>query len=114
MELHRPVDQLPTAPSDPKRRRPILTDLADRACGHCAVLGRFLADPTEPSRSLRAAQPVRSHVESTIANSRCDVDTLTERRGSPHVLICTKNQASHERRVAQRKQDLADIETLEA
>jgi hypothetical protein len=37
----------------------------------------------------------------------------TERRGSPHTLVCTKNQASYERHVAQRKQDLTHIKTLE-
>jgi len=34
--------------------------------------------------------------------------------GSPHVLVCTKNQASYERRVAQRRADLDDLTRLKA
>ena len=81
-------------------------------CAHCTALVRFLGDAGSATWSLKAAQPIRSHVETTIANARCDLDTRTERRGTPHSLVCTKNQASYERRVAQRKQDLADIKTL--
>ena len=81
-------------------------------CEKCQELSRFLTDAGRPTWSLKAAQPIRSHVETTIANARCDVDTHTERRGSPHILVCTKNQASYQRRVAQRTQDLADIELL--
>jgi hypothetical protein len=51
-------------------------------------------------------------VEQTIRRAGPDVNTRTERKGSPHSLICTKNQASYERRVEQRKQDLADLERL--
>ena len=36
----------------------------------------------------------------------------TERRGSPHRLICTKNQASYDRRQVQRTNDLAERERL--
>jgi len=82
-------------------------------CVHCTALGRFLANAASPTWSLKAAAPVRAHVEDTIRSARSDVDTRTERRGSPHSLLCSKNQASYERRVAQRKQDLADIRTLE-
>jgi predicted 2-oxoglutarate/Fe(II)-dependent dioxygenase YbiX len=81
-------------------------------CAHCADLAKFLADPARESWTLKAAQHARSHVEDTIHRARPDVDARTERRGSPHSLICRKNQASHQRRVAQRKQDLADIAVL--
>jgi hypothetical protein len=40
------------------------------------------------------------------------VDTATEKRGSPHRLICTKNQASYQGRCAQRANDLAERERL--
>jgi predicted 2-oxoglutarate/Fe(II)-dependent dioxygenase YbiX len=82
-------------------------------CEHCSALGQFLADRSRPTWNLKAAAHVRNHVEGTIGNARVDVDVKTERRGSPHTLICTKNQAGYERRVAQRKKDLADIRTLE-
>jgi predicted 2-oxoglutarate/Fe(II)-dependent dioxygenase YbiX len=82
-------------------------------CAHCSELSRFLADATSESWTLRAAERIRRHVEDEIRRTRADVDTRTERRGSPHSLICTKNQASYQRRVALRKQDLADIKKLE-
>src|SRR5438105_8063382 len=35
-----------------------------------------------------------------------------DRRGSPYSLMCTKNQASYDRRAAQREQDLKDLARL--
>jgi predicted 2-oxoglutarate/Fe(II)-dependent dioxygenase YbiX len=81
-------------------------------CKHCSDLSRFLADPTEQTWTLRAAAPDRSHVESTILNAKCDLDTKTEQRGRPYSLICTKNQASYKLKVKQRKQDLKDEASL--
>jgi hypothetical protein len=51
-------------------------------------------------------------VEGEIRRARADLDIRTERRGSPHSLVCRKNSDSYERRVAQRRQDLADIAVL--
>jgi predicted 2-oxoglutarate/Fe(II)-dependent dioxygenase YbiX len=81
-------------------------------CQHCAELSRFLADPSLEGWTLRAAQQVRAHVEDEIRRAHADVECQTLRRGSPHSLICKKNQASYKRRVAQRKQDLADMAVL--
>jgi predicted 2-oxoglutarate/Fe(II)-dependent dioxygenase YbiX len=82
------------------------------SCEHCAALGRFLASPATETWTLKAAQQFRSHVEGEIRTARADLDVTTERRGSPHSLVCRKNSASYERRVAQRRQDLADIAIL--
>ena len=79
------------------------------SCEHCAALHRFLANPATETWTLKAAQQFRSHVEGEIRTARADLDVRTERRGSPHGLVCRKNSASYERRVAQRRQDLADI-----
>jgi hypothetical protein len=82
-------------------------------CEHCTALRRFLADPKTGTWTLKAVQKSRSHVESEIMNARADVDVTTERRGSPHGLVCRKNNASYDRRVAQRQKDLAEIAGLE-
>ena len=82
------------------------------SCEHCSELARFLAKPNEERWTLRAAQQIRTHVEDVIRHAPADVDCETVRRGSPHSLVCTKNQASYRRRVAQRKQDVADIAIL--
>ena len=74
-------------------------------CEHCAELSAFLADPIRQSWLFRAAQAKRTHVEYSIRNHGCDVDLETRRQGSPHGLLCTKNQASYERRRTQRQKD---------
>ena len=81
-------------------------------CAHCAQLSRFLGDANIASWTLKAAERIRGHVGDEIRRANADLDTRTERRGSPHQLICTKNQASYERRVVERKRDLADLNTL--
>jgi 2OG-Fe(II) oxygenase superfamily len=83
-------------------------------CRHCSELSLFLADQKQKIWVFRAVAADREHVENTIRTARCDVDTKTETRGRPYSLICTKNQASYERRVEQRRQDLADAERLRA
>ena len=37
---------------------------------------------------------------------------VTERRGSPHTLVATKNEASYRRRANQRRQDLEHVAAL--
>jgi predicted 2-oxoglutarate/Fe(II)-dependent dioxygenase YbiX len=83
-------------------------------CPRCAELSAYLGDPGRKSWIFRAAEPDRSHVETTIRNARFDLDVTTDRRGRPYSLVCTKNQASHDRRVQQRNKDLADLKRLEA
>ena len=83
-------------------------------CEHCAALRHFLASPVTETWTLKAAQQFRSHVEGEIRTAHADLDVRTERRGSPHSLVCRKNSASYQRRVAQRRQDLADIAILRA
>jgi hypothetical protein len=81
-------------------------------CANCQELSRFLADPTRPEWAFRAAQRHREHIEASVRTNRCDLDLVTERRGSPHTLRCTKNQASYLRRVVQREGDLAHLAQL--
>jgi predicted 2-oxoglutarate/Fe(II)-dependent dioxygenase YbiX len=83
-------------------------------CQHCADLSKFLADPGRETWTLRAVQQFRTHVEEVIRRANADLDTETLRKGSPHSLIAVKNQGSYQRRVVQRKQDLADLATLRA
>ena len=83
------------------------------SCPDCTGLSKFLADPALASWSLKAPQSLRSHVQTTILGSHCDLDMTTERRGSPHRLIVTKNQASYERLAAQRREDLQILAGIE-
>jgi hypothetical protein len=51
-------------------------------------------------------------VAECIRAADADLDCVTVAKGSPHALVCTKNSASHQRRVKQRQQDLAGIAVL--
>ena len=82
------------------------------SCNYCLSLSRFLASSTEPVWNFRAAETHRKHVTHTVNRDRCDLDLTTVKRGSPHTLVCTKNQASYERRVRQRTLDLQYRERL--
>ena len=83
-------------------------------CEHCVRLQAFCADPADTTIRFRMRQDLRLHVESTIKIGKLDIDCETERRGSPHTLICTKNRATHERRCAQYAEDIAHMRLLAA
>ena len=98
-----------TPPADWKRAGKVTCD-----CARCGELSRFLVDPARSTWQFKAAQPDRTHVENMIRNVRCDVDFRTLRQGSPHVLVCAKNQASYERGARQRVKDLTNLARIEA
>jgi hypothetical protein len=77
-------------------------------CQDCRMLKVYLSDAAQQVWVFAAAQHRRSHVEDTIRTAHCDVDFTTEKRGSPHRLVCTKNQASYLRRCEQRESDLKE------
>src|SRR4051812_8877743 len=83
------------------------------SCPDCRDLARFLDDPAQKTWTLKAAEARRGHVEATIRQAGCDLDIATDRTGRPYTLVCTKNQASYERRVRQRQRDLETVARLE-
>jgi hypothetical protein len=83
-------------------------------CAHCRELSHFLADPERQSWAFKAPEAGRRHLEESIRRSGCDLDLVTDRRGRPYSLVCTKNQASYNRRAQQRQRDLAHLAQLEA
>jgi hypothetical protein len=78
-------------------------------CAECLALGAFLIALDQQQWRLKAHQERRTHVENTVSNAVCDLDLATERRGSPHTLVATKNEASYRRRADQRRQDLEHV-----
>lgn len=81
-------------------------------CHCCGELSQFLVNPSQRNWAFKANESDRRHVEDTIRRHGCDVDCSTDKRGRPYSLVCTKNQASYDRRVGQRKQDLEDLALL--
>lgn len=65
----------------------------------------FLRDPDLAEWSFKAIQEKRNRLSYLAENYKSDVDMTTIKKGSPHILHFTKNQASYERRVLERERD---------
>jgi len=96
-----------TPPADSRRDSQLKCN-----CKDCIELRLFLDDPHQDSWRFKAAENRREHVTQTISRHLCDVDQKTEKLSRPYSLICTKNQASYLRRVAQRQKDLDTLARL--
>jgi len=70
-------------------------------CADCKELRQFLRDPQERIHRFAVRKERRQHLHQQIQSHGCDLDHVTERRGSPQTLVCTKNRASYERRKKQ-------------
>jgi hypothetical protein len=104
--------RVPQPPADFRREAPVPCRCAD-----CGELRRFLVDPHEAVHRFRAAEARRRHLEDNIRHHHCDLDLKTERTGSPHTLVCTKNTASYQEKLRQYHRDqehLATVRSIEA
>lgn len=84
-------------------------------CEDCVALSRFLRDPAERVGRFPLNKQRRQHLHQQIDQHRCDITHVTERKGSPQTLVCTKTQDSYERRRKQYGVDqklLAELEQL--
>jgi hypothetical protein len=75
-------------------------------CADCQALSRFLKDPTAQVLRLPLAEQRRRHLHQVIDSNKLDTTHVTERRGRPYTLVCTKTQASYERALAAHHVDL--------
>lgn len=78
-------------------------------------LTAFMADPEASSYSFRRVQHERSEIEDFIRKNQLDLDCETVKKGSPHLLICSKNSHSHQRALKRRVEDeklLVELEDL--
>lgn len=101
MHLHTRVAEVLEPPADWRRDSQIKC-----TCRDCAELRTFLNNPAQSTWSFKAAETKRNHIEHSIKSHKSDVSYITERSSRPYSLICTKNQASYQRRVDQRNNDL--------
>ncbi|HKI35756.1 MAG TPA: 2OG-Fe(II) oxygenase family protein [Gemmataceae bacterium] len=97
----------PQPPADFRRAAP-----TSCKCSDCDELRRFLHDPQEQVHQFRAAEHRRRHLEDIVRGHGSDLDLKTERRGSPHTLVCTKNTASYKAQVATFHQDQEYLKTV--
>lgn len=70
-----------------------------------AELSAFMADAAAQIHEFRYAQDVRSTLENFIQKQFLDLEHITVNKGSPHQLVCTKNDKSHQHALALRKND---------
>jgi hypothetical protein len=98
------------APQDPTDlRRP--ADVACK-CAECAELRRFLENPREPVHRFSVKEERRNHLADQIRKHKLDLDSKTEKKGSPYTLVCTKNKASYEEQLKTYHQDQARLTTI--
>lgn len=83
--------QVPKKPADFRRAALIACKCAD-----CAELKDFLENSREEVHRFAVRQDRRDHLGNEIRQYRSDLTLDTERRRSPHVLVCTKNTASYD------------------
>ena len=75
------------------------------SCSDCRGLSQFLINADQAQWRLKAIESRRKHVQHSIDMNKCDIDYITETKSRPYSLVCTKNQASYQRRVMQSQRD---------
>ena len=91
-ELESRVSCPPQEPTDWRRQ-----SATGCGCADCAELSRFLTDPQTATLRLPLAESRRRHMHQIIDGKQLDTTHVTERRGRPYTLVCTKTKASYER-----------------
>jgi len=81
-------------------------------CADCKELSRFLQDPNTNTLRLPLAENRRQHLHQIINGKKLDTTHVTERRGRPYTLVCTKTKASYERALKAHHVDLAHLAKL--
>ena len=81
----------------------------------CADLKAFCEDPEARVARFPLRKELRARLHQIIdARHGLDIDHETERRGRPFTLVCTKNRASHKRRLAEYSVDMEWMRRLES
>ncbi|MDP1797603.1 MAG: 2OG-Fe(II) oxygenase [Planctomycetaceae bacterium] len=91
----------PQKPADWQRESATGCDCAD-----CQELGRFLEDPNTQTCRFPLVEQRRRHIHQIIDGKKLDTTHVTERRGRPYTLVCTKTRASYERALQAHRVDL--------
>ena len=81
-------------------------------CPHCAKLRAFCEDPAARVERFPLREQLRVHLELVIRTRKLDISHVTERKGRPYTLVCTKNRASYERRLAEYAEDVSHMRSL--
>ncbi len=106
-ELEKRTAQAPQKPTDYRR-----ADKLSCTCRDCGALSAFLANPDQKQGRFPLAKKRRQHLHQIIDGNRCDLTHVTERRGSPFTLVCTKTTASYEAACKIHERDLQNLSRI--
>ena len=81
-------------------------------CEDCVALLAFCRDPDKRVGRFSVRKDRRKHLHRTIDGYRLDLEHVTERKGSPYTLVCTKTRAGHRRRLREYAEDLEWMDSL--
>lgn len=80
-------------------------------CADCQALYAFMLIDERVGR-FPLAKARRQHLHNIIDHGRYDLTHVTERRGRPYTLVCTKTRDSYGRKAIQRTEDQARLKTF--
>lgn len=83
------------------------------ACADCRELQAFTFAPAEQTHHFRLRKDRRQHLHQMIEKHNLDMTHVTERKGSPQTLVCTKDRRSYQRRCDEYRKDIAALTALE-
>ncbi|MGH8017149.1 MAG: hypothetical protein ACREIA_02495, partial [Opitutaceae bacterium] len=75
-------------------------------------LERFARNPEAREHRFSASAEKRAVLHRAIERARLDMTHVTERKGRPYTLVCTKTRATYERACARYRSDLTDMRRL--
>jgi hypothetical protein len=81
-------------------------------CEDCRELQSFAAHPSQQTHRFRVRQDRRQHLHRQIERHGLDMTHVTERKGSPQTLVCTKTRRTYLRRREEYRQDVAALAAL--
>jgi hypothetical protein len=106
-ELENRTALAPQKPTDYRR-----ADKLSCSCGDCGALSAFLANPDQKQGHFPLAKKRRQHLHQIIDGNHCDLTHVTERRGSPFTLVCTKTTASYQAACKIHARDLQNLSRI--
>ncbi len=81
-------------------------------CEDCRALELFARDAEAPVGRFRVRQNRRQHLHQAIDRHGLDMTHVTERKGSPQTLVCTKTRLTYQRQCKQYRADIRSFGEL--
>ncbi|MEZ5329312.1 MAG: 2OG-Fe(II) oxygenase [Verrucomicrobiales bacterium] len=82
------------------------------SCGDCSSLRFFAVNPNDHILRMPLTKDRRMHIHRIIDDNGLDMTHVTERKGRPQTLVCTKTQAAYEKKRARHAADVKVMQEL--